>query len=272
MDKSNHIRNQILPWTDILRLVKTRSIFEPLRPYFLELGSEWPEIKDFNALVGSKYRDFPFQFVDQAVMPPRNRRKRGSKDGSLASYISSAATRHEIATRRHSVHDLFNFLTYLVFPKSKTAIMTLHASEMISHMNLEPMGKTGGRGRTRFQDLLTMFDEGGALSAPEVFPKMIVFGHGIYEQFIIQPRTIRAFTWHSKDHKAAIGEDNREANGEANGEANVESSNPLSEGGLNFNALAVLDQALSQSLLARSNIDDPKVFSGMYLPPEWTHS
>ena len=246
MNHSNNIEHHRIPWTDILHFVNTRPIFEPLRPHFAAFGSEWPEIKDFNALASSKDRDFPFQFIDQAVMPPRNRRKRGSKDGSLASYISSAATRHEVATRRHSVHDLFNFLTYIMFPKSKAAIMTLHASEMISHLNLQTADKTGGRGRTRYQDLLTMFDEGGALSVPEMCPKIIVFGHGIYEQFINQPRTIRAFTWHAK------GDSHREK--------------------LTAESLANLDQALSHALLLRSNIEDQMVFSGMYLPPEWAHA
>ena len=58
-----------------------------------------------------------------------------------------------VATRERNWHDLFNALVWLAFPATKAAINALHAK----HLPLE----NGKRGRVR--DLLTIFDEGGAI-------------------------------------------------------------------------------------------------------------
>ena len=64
-------------------------------------------------------------------------------------------------TRPDNLHDLFNALTWLAYPKTKARINALHAAE-IPH-------ERGRRGRKR--DLLTLLDEGGAIvlcSAPDL--------------------------------------------------------------------------------------------------------
>jgi hypothetical protein len=58
-----------------------------------------------------------------------------------------------IETRPESLHDWFNALCWLAFPRTKARINAMHASAM-------PREK-GQRGRLR--DLLTIFDEGGAI-------------------------------------------------------------------------------------------------------------
>ena len=58
-----------------------------------------------------------------------------------------------VATREENWHDLFNALAWLAFPRTKATINALHAR----HIPLEQ----GRRGRVR--DLLTIFDEGGAI-------------------------------------------------------------------------------------------------------------
>ena len=60
-----------------------------------------------------------------------------------------------VETRPESLHDLFNALAWLAFPKTKARINAMHA-ERIAH-------ERGRRGRLR--DLLTLFDEGGAIVA-----------------------------------------------------------------------------------------------------------
>jgi hypothetical protein len=59
-----------------------------------------------------------------------------------------------VATRPESLHDWFNALAWLAFPLTKARINALHAREM-------PRGEKGRRGPLR--DLLTIFDEGGAI-------------------------------------------------------------------------------------------------------------
>ena len=58
-------------------------------------------------------------------------------------------------TRPDNRHDLFNALCWLAFPRTKARINALHAAEI---------PREGGR-RGRLRDLLTIFDEGGALVA-----------------------------------------------------------------------------------------------------------
>jgi len=108
-----------------------------------------------------------------------------------------------VATRPESLHDWFNALAWLAFPRTKARINALHAREM-------PRGEKGRRGPLR--DLLTIFDEGGAIivcrdehllgllksaawkllfleNRERVLGEMriVVFGHAVQEQ-TVEPR------------------------------------------------------------------------------------
>jgi DUF3025 family protein len=103
-----------------------------------------------------------------------------------------------VATRPESAHDWFNALVWLAFPRAKARINALHAREL-------PRDPKGKRGPLR--DLLTIFDEGGAIIVSrdlqllellrsgnwkELFcknrdqvrqgMKVAVFGHAVMEQ------------------------------------------------------------------------------------------
>jgi len=58
-----------------------------------------------------------------------------------------------VATRPDNLHDFFNALAWLAFPRTKAKVNALHAAEI---------PREGGR-RGRLRDLLTIFDEGGAI-------------------------------------------------------------------------------------------------------------
>jgi hypothetical protein len=60
-----------------------------------------------------------------------------------------------VATRPGNLHDWFNALAWLAFPRTKARLNAMHAQAM--------PGERGRRGRLR--DLLTLLDEGGALVA-----------------------------------------------------------------------------------------------------------
>jgi hypothetical protein len=60
-----------------------------------------------------------------------------------------------VETRPGNLHDLFNALAWLAFPRTKAKLNALHARAIPTE---------GGR-RGRFRDLLTIVDEGGALVA-----------------------------------------------------------------------------------------------------------
>jgi hypothetical protein len=59
----------------------------------------------------------------------------------------------QVQTRTGNLHDLFNALAWLAFPKTKALINALHAAEIPR--------ECGRRGRRR--DLLTLLDEGGVI-------------------------------------------------------------------------------------------------------------
>lgn len=61
----------------------------------------------------------------------------------------------QVHTRPGNRHDLFNALCWLAFPRTKARINAMHAAA-IPHE---------GKHRGRLRDLLTIFDEGGALVA-----------------------------------------------------------------------------------------------------------
>lgn len=58
-----------------------------------------------------------------------------------------------VETRAANLHDFFNALAWLAFPRTKARLNALHAAAIPSEQ--------GRRGRLR--DLLTLFDEGGAI-------------------------------------------------------------------------------------------------------------
>lgn len=74
----------------------------------------------------------------------------GARD---ASYELKVFCTGEVETRTDSQHDFFNALVWLAFPRTKARLNALHAAEIPR--------ETGQRGRLR--DLLTIFDEGGAI-------------------------------------------------------------------------------------------------------------
>jgi hypothetical protein len=65
----------------------------------------------------------------------------------------------QVQTRPDNRHDLFNALAWLAFPKTKARINAMHAAEIPRER------ENGGGKRGRLRDMLTIFDEGGAIVA-----------------------------------------------------------------------------------------------------------
>jgi len=89
-----------------------------------------------------------------------------------------------VQTRPDSKHDLFNALAWLAFPKTKARINALHAAEIPR--------ENGKRGRLR--DMLTIFDEGGA----------IVSGDAASEFLIRNARWQDLFLRHHQDFRVTV--------------------------------------------------------------------
>jgi hypothetical protein len=89
----------------------------------------------------------------------------GAKD---AYYEIKVYETGRVETRPDNLHDFFNALIWLGFPRSKARINAMHAAEI---------PREGGK-RGRLRDLLTVFDEGGAIFECED-PELIALLEGM---------------------------------------------------------------------------------------------
>jgi hypothetical protein len=137
------------------------------------------------------------RFVEQSALPV------GEPYESFIARTSSIPT-------RDNLHDLFNGLMWLAYPKTKARLNSVHARAIEEH------GASGPRGPLR--DALTVFDENAALlRAPADlvealrlrdwkalflerreqwrWAQLVVFGHALLEKLIYPRKPITAHVW-----------------------------------------------------------------------------
>jgi hypothetical protein len=91
--------------------------------------------------------------------PPKKRRVRRGPVDLSALYEGRIVHKHEVPTRVDDWHDFFNALTFIAFPRAKWA---LHARQYALLAARVTPGATRLPGaRSREQDALALFDEGG---------------------------------------------------------------------------------------------------------------
>ncbi|MSP96533.1 MAG: DUF3025 domain-containing protein [Betaproteobacteria bacterium] len=128
--------------------------FEPLRPWLDRLcplghaEQGWPGLAALNTLaadaaqppVTASGRPVRFCLPDPSTLPP---------------YEQRIFDTGHVDTRPENLHDLFNALVWLAFPRTKAALNARH----VARLPLE------GAKRGRLRDLLTLMDEGGVIVA-----------------------------------------------------------------------------------------------------------
>jgi len=119
-------------------------IFAPVRDHLrlLARSPDWPDCERLNGLCAAP----PRNALGHAVrfVPPLA----DGENYELRAYASG-----RVCTRPENWHDLFNALAWLAFPRTKAALNARHAARL-------PLE---GPQRSRLRDLLTIFDEGGAI-------------------------------------------------------------------------------------------------------------
>jgi hypothetical protein len=106
----------------------------------------------------------PLCFVASPAKKPRRRaRQRPIQLASL--YEGRIVERGEVPTRLDDWHDFFNALAFLCFPRAKWALHTRQHRIMQGRLGPEARRLPGAR--TREQDALALFDEGGIAVAVE---------------------------------------------------------------------------------------------------------
>lgn len=170
-----------------------------------EARLDWPTRDDLAALYAARAVRVgapPLRFVE-------NVRKRDKRtDGRVAIealYDARIALRGEVPTRECDWHDFFNALCFATFPRAKHALHARQYAALAARLRPEDTRMPGAR--TREQDALTLFDEGGAaivatteaaqaLVAPGAdhdtaaaleragVARVVPFGHAIFEHLV----------------------------------------------------------------------------------------
>jgi Protein of unknown function (DUF3025) len=194
------LSNDTLTFSETHRICAEHPAFADVRYWLMPLlGStgEWPEVNDLNIVSKKLNPEFPWEFIVQEKV---SRRARARGMGSLSGYLDLVIKHGKIPVRTRNVHDLLNSLSFLMFPRSKLALNLRHHKE-------SPDGLKPGQNRTRTQDHLTIFDEGGVirLRSPlglsstgrsdglgdHIAEKDFIFGHAVYEH-IVNGKSLRA--------------------------------------------------------------------------------
>jgi hypothetical protein len=130
---------------------------------------------------------------------PATRRGRARREEDL--YDASIHARRAVPTREGSWHDFLNALVWCMYPRSKWALHARQHRLVAGGLDRET-GRLPGA-RTREQDALALFDEGGLVVASGLEPdaltsgaaiedaiaagraSAVVFGHAIYESIVL---------------------------------------------------------------------------------------
>lgn len=139
----------------------------------LEGLSDFPELAELDALYAELTSGLdpaePLRFVPN--VRKRDRRAGGRIVLDLL-YDARIARHREVPTRLHDWHDLFNALCFATFPRAKLA---LHRRQLAAlERRVDEHSTRLPPARTREQDTLTLFDEGGVaiVASPEAAARL----------------------------------------------------------------------------------------------------
>jgi hypothetical protein len=171
------------------------ALSEPLVP----ASSAWPTLEQYSAFVERerRMRAPDLSEVQFAPFAPRQRRprRRGALDLQEL-YDGKIVMLGQVPCLESSYHDLFNALVWAAFPRSKRAI---HLRQFRALQRWLPAGASRlPNRRTREQDALTLFDEGGAVliatgdGVASRTAQVVPFGHAVMEHVCFQRGAVRS--------------------------------------------------------------------------------
>jgi hypothetical protein len=181
----------------------------------LEGALQWPELAALTAMAEARRRErapgaHPIEFVP-ARPKPRGARRR-ARVSLNERYDAQITLGGRVPCLPASYHDLFNAIAWAAFPNAKRL---LHARQHAAFERLSADERLR-RGRSREQDALTIFDEGGSvlvidesawgnfdpLTAAPQSPRrpirtgrevrLVIFGHALMEHVFVEHRGVRS--------------------------------------------------------------------------------
>ena len=195
--------------------LQTEPLFQAFEPLASALrGPTFPDAAALTALVEAQRQarapeEKPLRFAPMSPAPKR--KKRGPIEVARL-YDGSIELRSEVPTLNESYHDLLNALAFAAFPKAKRALhrRQYRALKERVHDGMSALPPT----RSREQDALTIFDEGGVAIAmtpsahanwlrttarspisachPDSGIVPLLFGHALPEHLLEGQRFLRA--------------------------------------------------------------------------------
>ena len=187
---------QTLTFPQIRQVCLSHTAFGATLPWLTPLltcSSDWPTVAEINLAVKKISLNVPWEFIRQEKV---SRRAKSRGMGSLSNYLDLILAQGKVPVREKNIHDLLNALSFIMFPLSKAALNRRHHQE-------SPEGLRPGQNRTRTQDHLTIFDEGGVIrlkyldshseskTDQSALEHDFIFGHAIFEH-IIHDKELRA--------------------------------------------------------------------------------
>ncbi len=145
-----------LPWDP--EFPSRSPLYEPLRRWadvFSAFRNAWPGLDDYQRVLDGHGEPIltatgkPIKIVKQDAAP-------GCFEEHYAPRIYFTG---EIQTRTGNWHDFFQFLTWVVFPKTKAAINAIHIPAARQRL----CGAAEPGRRSAIENMLSLFDEGGAI-------------------------------------------------------------------------------------------------------------
>jgi hypothetical protein len=153
--KTNTKIDALVPWS--ADFAAGKPIYEPLLPQIEQFAAfrEWPGLDAYQQLLDAQPQ--PIRLLSDQVL------KIVPQEGKVHRFDDYYAPRiymtGEVQTRTRNWHDFFQFLTWLVFPRTKALINAIHIPKARARLG---QGGDAGR-RSPVENMLSLFDEGGAV-------------------------------------------------------------------------------------------------------------
>ncbi len=186
------------------------TVFASLAAPLTHGRADWPSLEQYTALAEARRLACCPDGRQVAFSPAAPKRVRARRDTPIDPsqlYDGRIVLRGEVPCLHASYHDWFNALAWASFPRAKRAVHERQFEALCDW--LVPSASRLPNRRTREQDALTLFDEGGAalviaraeelpaasgttdLNELRCAPQLVLFGHAAMEHLVFDSTPVR---------------------------------------------------------------------------------